>query len=210
MREAAAGKIGIMPPAPKHTSDRLVRRGMHVVLRPPARRDERAFLAGVAASRELHANWVSPPTTAAMFRLYVSRYATLARRDLAGARHLGFVLCERDTGTLAGVFNFSEIVHGSLQSAFLGYFAFAGMTGRGYMREGIALALDQAFGVLRLHRVEVNIQPANARSIALVEATGFAREGYSPRYVKVAGRWRDHLRYAILADDWRTLRRARA
>ena len=91
----------------------------------------------------------------------------------------------------------------ALQSAFLGYYAFEGMNGRGLMREGLGLTLDNAFRVLRLHRVEVNVQPANARSIALVEAAGFVREGYSRRYVKVAGRWRDHVRYAMLAEDWR-------
>ena len=75
------------------------------------------------------------------------------------------------------------------------------------MREGIGLALDAAFRELKLHRVEVNVQPTNARSIALVEHLGFAREGYSRRYVKIAGRWRDHVRYAMLAEDWRVRRR---
>jgi ribosomal-protein-alanine N-acetyltransferase len=74
------------------------------------------------------------------------------------------------------------------------------------MIEGMALALDVAFRRLRLHRVEINVQPANARSIALAERLGFAREGYSRRYLKIAGRWRDHLRYAMLAEDWRALR----
>jgi ribosomal-protein-alanine N-acetyltransferase len=83
------------------------------------------------------------------------------------------------------------------------------MQGRGYMREGLALVLDEAFGPLALHRLEVNVQPANARSIALVEALGFTREGFSRRYVKIAGRWRDHARYAMLAEDWRGLRRDR-
>lgn len=131
------------------------------------------------------------------------RYAAEALRDIAHARHAGFLVCERSTDTLAGVYNFSEIIHGALQSAFLGYYAFAGMNGRGLMREGLALALEQGFRVLHLHRVEVNIQPVNERSIALVEAAGFVREGYSRRYVKVSGRWRDHLRYALLVEDWR-------
>ncbi len=196
-----------MPSAPQAPADPLVRRGPRVVLRPPRKADEKAFLAGVAGSRVLHASWVRPPATAEAFRAFVKGFASDARRDLEHARSVGFVLCERESGALAGVFNFSEIVRGALRSAYLGYFAFAGMAGRGYMREGIDLALGQAFGVLRLHRVEANIQPVNRRSIALVEAAGFRREGFSPRYVKVAGRWRDHARYAILADEWRTIRR---
>jgi len=170
------------------------------------RGDERAFLAAVAHSSALHRSWVQPPTTPAAFRLYVRRYATQAVRDPEHARQIGFVVCERGSDSLVGVYNFSEIIHGALQSAFLGYYAFAGMNGRGLMREGLALALDQAVRVLRLHRVEVNVQPANARSRALVEAAGVTREGYSRRYVKIAGRWRDHVRYAILAEDWRRTR----
>jgi ribosomal-protein-alanine N-acetyltransferase len=75
------------------------------------------------------------------------------------------------------------------------------------MREGLALALEYAFGTLKLHRVEVNIQPSNARSLALVERVGFVREGYSRRYVKIRGRWRDHVRYALLVEDWRAAKR---
>ena len=64
----------------------------------------------------------------------------------------------------SGVYNFSEIVRGAFQSAFLGYFAFTPMAGTGLMAEGLAAALDIAFRQLKLHRVEVNIQPNNARS----------------------------------------------
>ena len=70
----------------------------------------------------------------------------------------------------------------------------------------MALALDIAFVRLKLHRVEVNIQPTNTRSLGLAERVGFTREGFSRRYVKIAGRWRDHVRLAMLAEDWRKLR----
>ena len=56
---------------------------------------------------------------------------------------------------------------------------------------------------LKLHRVEANIQPANLRSLALARDAGFVREGYSRRYVRIAGRWRDHVRLALLVEDWR-------
>ena len=77
------------------------------------------------------------------------------------------------------------------------------------MMEALGLALVYGFRQLRLHRLEANIQPDNAPSIALVERLGFTREGYSPRYLKIAGRWRDHERWAILAEQWRAGRARR-
>ena len=104
---------------------------------------------------------------------------------------------------LVAVCNLSQIIRGNLQGAFMGFGAVAGFAGRGYMRAGIGMVLDQAFGWLRLHRVETNIQPANRPSIALVSGLGFVREGFSERYLKVGGRWRDHERWAIRAETWR-------
>jgi ribosomal-protein-alanine N-acetyltransferase len=105
------------------------------------------------------------------------------------------------------VCNLSEIVHGVFKSAYLGYYAFAGAAGRGLMSAGLALVLDAAFGELGLHRVEANVQPENARSLAFLARNGFTREGYSRRYLKIGGRWRDHVRFAMLAEDWRARRR---
>jgi ribosomal-protein-alanine N-acetyltransferase len=69
------------------------------------------------------------------------------------------------------------------------------------MTEGIELVLHHAFGALGLHRLEANIQPNNAASIALAKGAGFRLEGFSPRYLKIDGHWRDHERWAIVAED---------
>jgi ribosomal-protein-alanine N-acetyltransferase len=182
------------------------RPGFGVYVRAPRRTDAPAFLGAVAASRSLHRGWVRPPATPAEFASYLARFAGPRARDPARAVAAGFLACRVDDDAPVGVLNLSEIVRGCFQSAYLGYYGLAPHAGQGYMTEGLALLLDLAFRRFRLHRIEANVQPSNARSIALVRAAGFVREGYSRRYVKVGGRWRDHERWAILVEDWRARR----
>ena len=182
-------------------------RGLRVYLRPPLPSDAARFLAAVKASRRLHGAWVQPPSTAARYAAFVHRYGTSAARDAASATHVGFIVCRCDDDAIVGVFNIGEIVRGLFKSAYLGYYAFAPHAGEGYMAEGLELVLRVAFRRLKLHRVEANVQPANRRSLALVRRAGFVREGFSRRYVRIAGRWRDHVRMALLVEDWRTRRR---
>jgi ribosomal-protein-alanine N-acetyltransferase len=181
--------------------------GDRVYLRRPRLADSKAFIASVRASRALHADWIQAPRSATRFASYVRRFAGAKSRRLASATHVGLLVCRTEDNAPVGVFNLSEIVRGAFWSAYLGYYALAPHSGRGYMAEGLALTLRVAFRTLRLHRIEANVQPGNARSIALVRAAGFAREGFSRRYVRIAGRWRDHERWAILAEDWRQKRR---
>jgi ribosomal-protein-alanine N-acetyltransferase len=114
------------------------------------------------------------------------------------------LLCRAADDAIIGFFNLSQIVRRRLQSAYLGYAVGQPFAGQGYMREGIALVLRHAFTTLQLHRIEANIQPGNANSLALARGAGFRREGFSPRYLKIGGRWRDHERWAILVDEWRS------
>lgn len=181
--------------------------GRSVYLRWPRRGDAQPFVAAVRASARLHRNWVQAPDTPARFAQYLARFAGAASRQLTAATCVGLVACRVDDGALVGVLNLSEIVRGAFQSAYLGYYAFGPYAGRGYMGEGLQLTLRFAFRVMRLHRVEINIQPGNARSIALARGAGFRCEGVSRRYVKLAGRWRDHQRWALTVEDWRARRR---
>ena len=118
------------------------------------------------------------------------------------------LVCRESDDAIIGFFNLSHITRGLLQSAYLGYAAGKPYAGNGYMREGIQLVLRNAFLGLRLHRVEANIQPGNRASIALARGAGFRREGFSPRYLKIGGRWRDHEHWVMLAENRSRVRRS--
>jgi [ribosomal protein S5]-alanine N-acetyltransferase len=169
--------------------------GSRVYLRRPAARDRNELVALNRASRELHAPWVTAPTTGALFDRWLERSR---RPDVES-----FLVCLVEDDAIAGVFTLSQIFRRGFQSAYLGYYVGAPFKGKGYMRDGLQLVLRHLFTKMKLHRVEANVQPENVASIALVERSGFRLEGLSPRYLKVAGRWRDHQRWAMTVEDWR-------
>ena len=170
-----------------------------VRLSPPVEADRVEFLALMRASRTFHRPWAAVPVDDLRFDAYLA--------DALKPDYEPLLVRRCDDGAILGFFNISQITHGTLQSAYLGYAVGEPYAGQGYMREGIAQALRHAFVVLGLHRLEANIQPGNEASLALARTAGFRREGFSPRYLKIAGRWRDHERWAILAEEWYARRR---
>jgi len=183
---------------PKPDQSNALEVGERVYLREPTNRDGSQIVAANRLSRPFHRGWVVPPTDSAAF----TKWMTRCRQPNVKC----FLVCRLVDGANVGVFTLSQIVRGMFHSAYLGYYAERPHAGQGYMTEGMRLVLRHAFTEMKLHRVEANVQPENAASIALVKRSGFRLEGFSPRYLKVAGRWRDHERWAILIDDWRRLR----
>ena len=152
--EAPAQAVTAAVPAPRAT-----RPGSRVVLRDLVPADRDAFLDMVRESRELHRPWTYPPDRPDQFADLVSRSG---RDDFAC---LAASLVE--DGDLVGIFTVSQIVRGYFQSAYLGYYASARHAGKGLMSEAMALVLDLAYGPHSLHRLEANLQPGHAPSIAL-------------------------------------------
>jgi ribosomal-protein-alanine N-acetyltransferase len=167
-----------------------------VLIRPPRPADGEEFVSLMHASRSFHRPWATAPIDAQAFDAYLS--------DSRRPNFEAMLLCRDEDGAIVGFFNLSQIFRGRLQGAYLGYAVGKPYAGQGYMRRGIELVLRHAFLALRLHRVEANIQPGNNASLALARGAGFRREGFSPRYLKIGGRWRDHERYAILSEEWRS------
>jgi len=174
------------------------RMGPRVRLAFPEPRDGEEIVALNRASRRFHRGLASPPTTRAGFERYLER---CRRPDV-----VGLLIRRRDDDAILGAIGISQIFYGLFRNAYLGYEIGAPFARQGYMTEALELALHYAFVRLRLHRLEANIQPENQPSLALVARLGFSREGYSRRYLKIGGRWRDHERWALLAEDWRARR----
>ena len=166
-----------------------------VRLERPSPRRERAFLAAVRRSGALHGGFVEAPSTGEEYAEYLRR----TRRTTQAS----FLVVEPGSDELIGVVNINDIVRDSRSSGSLGYYAFEPHAGRGLMLEAVCAVVAYAFRTLRLHRLEASIQPSNSRSIRLVKSLGFTLEGTSRRYLKIRGRWRDHERWALLAEDWR-------
>jgi [ribosomal protein S5]-alanine N-acetyltransferase len=173
-----------------------------VFLRTPTLSDLDECLAMNQLSAELYRGVAVPMTSPRVFTAYVHRNRS--------PEFLGMFVCRRDDDAIVGHVNVTQIVRGLFQSAYMGYQVFAPYANQRYMTDAMPLALAVVFRTLRLHRVEANIQPGNAASIALAKRAGFKKEGYSPGYLKIAGRWRDHERWAMTVDDWKRLRRAGA
>ncbi len=102
---------------------------------------------------------------------------------------------------IVGVVNLSEISRGCFQNCFMGYWIGQPYRRQGFMTEALRLAMDYAFDDLDLHRVEANIIPSNAASIALIKRLGFRLEGLSQRYLKINGEWQDHERWALTREE---------
>ncbi|WUT00318.1 GNAT family N-acetyltransferase [Streptomyces sp. NBC_00708] len=173
--------------------------GPRTAIRPFTLGDADEFTTRARESGTLHRPWLFPPTTP-------DTYAAYAGALIDDPTRAGFLVCERGPadgpgdGAIAGFITINNIVAGAFRCGALGYGVFAHAAGRGLMSEGLALVLDHAFGPLRLHRLEANIQPDNEGSIALVRRAGFRLEGYSPDFLHIDGAWRDHERWAITAE----------
>ena len=165
---------------------------MQVLIRQARLADMKEFVASAKSSQSLHRPWVNAPDTSAKFKAWLKR--------MQPPDNFAFLVCRKHDQAIAGVVNVSNIVRGLFHSGYLGYYAFEGFAQQGLMRQGLNAVVHHCFRVMKLHRLEANIQPGNVASIALVKSCGFVREGFSPRYLKIGGRWRDHERWAILAS----------
>jgi ribosomal-protein-alanine N-acetyltransferase len=106
-----------------------------------------------------------------------------------------------DTGRLAGRITLTSIVRGPFLSANLGYWVAAERNGRGLAGAAVRHVTGIAFRELGLHRIEAGTLVHNAASQRVLERNGFVRFGLAPRYLRIAGRWQDHVLFQLLNEE---------
>ncbi|GJQ30484.1 MAG: GCN5 family N-acetyltransferase [Phycisphaerae bacterium] len=184
---------------------RAVQVGERVFLRHPTGADRAAWVRLRDDSEAFLRPWEpTPPGIEEMLPSDVAFGRLMTTCDTRESQR--YVICLREDGRIAGQISLNHIVRGPMQGATAGYWIGEAFSRQGYMREGLGLALRQAFEGLKLHRVEANIIPRNAASKALVKSLGFRFEGLAKRYLRINGAWEDHEHWAMTAEDWMDLR----
>jgi len=176
--------------------------GPRVFIRPPTPKD---FLEWATLREESRAflvpwepSWPADALSKAAFLRRVRRQAIEWRQDEA----YGFLTFDRRTGELVGGIGLSNVRRGVAQTATMGYWVGAPFARKGFTSASARLVLEFAFNQLGLHRVEAACLPSNIPSQGVLEKVGFQREGFARGYLRINGRWEDHLLYAVVKEEW--------
>lgn len=187
---------GLLSPPPLRVD------GPSVYIRPGQPRDWRSWADIREQSREFLVPWEPTwPPDALTREAYVRRLrrqATEWRDDLSYT----FLTFAQGTEQVVGGIGLTNVRRGVAQMGSMGYWVGQAYARRGYTSEAARLMLSFAFGQLGLHRIEAACLPTNMASRGVLEKVGFIREGYARAYLRIDGKWADHVLYAILRDDW--------
>lgn len=175
--------------------------GRRVSLRFPRLVDHVEWAALRTRSREFLAPWEpiwpADDLDRSAFKRRIERYETEYREGVA----YPFYVCARETGEILGGITLGQVRRGVTQSGTIGYWMGAPHAGLGHMTEAVGLLASWTFATLGLHRIEAACLPENVPSIRLLEKVGFSLEGHARSYLCIAGQWRDHLLWGLVAGD---------
>ena len=180
---------------------RPVLKGPRIYLRPPIANDWRMWAEVRAESRAFLEPWEPTWPADALSRLSFRRRVRLYQRDARADQAYAFFVFANDDDQLLGGITLSSVRRGVTQSASAGYWMGRRFTRHGYMAAAVSMVVEWAFGEMGLHRVEAACLPENRPSSDLLRKCGFSEEGYARQYLRIDGRWRDHLLFAILESD---------
>jgi len=164
---------------------------------------ERPDAGELAAAHRLNREYLAPwePRRSEAFYTAAGQAEAITRQivDRDAGRSLPLVLATPDE--VIGQATLSGITHGAFESAALGYWIDERYQGRGLMSRALAAVVEVSRSVLGLHRLEAQTLPDNDASQHVLGKLGFERIGYAPRYLRIAGAWRDHVMYQLILAD---------
>jgi [ribosomal protein S5]-alanine N-acetyltransferase len=104
-------------------------------------------------------------------------------------------------GEIAGSLNLNSIIRGAFQNASVGYWVSQDRAGRGLASAAVAEAIAIAFGELGLHRLDAQTLLHNTPSQHVLIRNGFRPFAVAQSYLKIAGRWQDHIMFSLLNES---------
>ncbi|MEL6977559.1 MAG: GNAT family protein [Pseudomonadota bacterium] len=174
------------------------------MIRPPHQRDYVAWVRLRRASSPMLRPWEPSWSHDHLSQVGFRRRVRWSEREIQAGRAYPLLIFERDARAglrLAGGVTLEHVRLGAAMSASLGYWLGVDATGRGLMSEALEAVVAFAFDELDLSRLEAACLPENARSRRLLERAGFVEEGRANAYLKIDGRWRDHVLYERRRSD---------
>jgi ribosomal-protein-alanine N-acetyltransferase len=162
--------------------------------------DAEALARLVRANRDYLAPW-SPLQDDAYFTPEGQR-EVLTRQLAAYDRGAMVPLAILDSdGAVAGSINLNSIIRGAFQSASVGYWVSESRAGRGLAAAAVADVTELAFGELGLHRLDAATLLHNTPSQRVLLRNGFRPFAVAESYIKIAGRWQDHILFQLLVSS---------
>ncbi len=174
-----------------------------MLLRLPQHSDYRAWVALRQGSAGFLQPWEPEWAPDHLSRRSFTNRVYWASRSHGQGTALAMFLTRKADGALLGAITMDNIRRGPSQSATLGYWVGQANARQGYMREAIVAVTHYAFRRLDLSRLEAACLEENRASRGLLERAGFKYEGVAQSYLQIAGRWRNHVLYAMLRSDRR-------
>jgi len=180
-------------------------RGQGLILRVPNLNDYGQWAELRAVSREhlrpWEPEWARDELSRAAFRRRIRHY----QQDLRGAQGYAFFIIDPCLNKLIGGLTLSNIRRGVTQAVSIGYWTGLPYIRQGYMTRAVGLAAGFVFNTLYLHRLEAACLEMNAGSVEVLQRNGFQREGVARKYLKINGKWQDHVLFALLNEDYRNM-----
>ncbi len=178
--------------------------GERVILRLPTTRDAVSIVEYLKRNREFHRATDPIRSEESYTPAYWKRTVRVIHREFQLDASVRMVLFHNDEPSrVIGVVNFNQIVRGVFQAAYLGYAIDEGEEGKGLMTEALRLGIEYTFVERNLHRIMANYIPENAKSARVLEKLGFVIEGRAKEYLKINGRWQDHVLTSLTNPEWR-------